>query len=117
CDHRNAEQPIPPAISSQTITPPGQPVSSNSSTLISQDIFTENINPPAIAFSSAQADDRLDDIHQLAACLSLLRPSRSPDDVLEPAVRKCMEDKKNAGLTTIRLFGFVGILGGPVSTR
>ncbi|KAK3805370.1 MAG: hypothetical protein J3Q66DRAFT_423168 [Benniella sp.] len=68
---------------------------SSSGTLPSQGFFTENVNPPTIAFSPPQADGRLDDIRQLAACLSLLRSSHSSDDVLEPLARKWIQDVEN----------------------
>ncbi|KAF9348872.1 hypothetical protein BGX34_002198 [Mortierella sp. NVP85] len=60
-------------------------------TLISQDIFSENVNPSAVAFTPLQADERLSDIRQLASCLSLLRLSRSSDDTLEPTAREWLQ--------------------------
>jgi len=68
---------------SPSLSSPPAPVGNG--TLLSQDFFTENVNPPAIAFAPPQPDERFDDIHQLAACLSLLRPSRPSADILQPA--------------------------------
>ncbi|KAF9362696.1 hypothetical protein BGX34_005674, partial [Mortierella sp. NVP85] len=83
---------------------------------LSQDIFTENVNPPAVVFTPPQADERFNDIRQLAACLSLLRPSRPSDDVLEPTARgwlQSIEDNADEKerldlLATEVIRGFVG---------
>ncbi|KAF9346922.1 hypothetical protein BGX34_003523, partial [Mortierella sp. NVP85] len=102
----NLEQPIsvsnvksgkdaPNAENGQLPTPPGQPPSVDSSIILSQDIFTENVNPPAAAFSPPQADERLNDIRQLAAYLSLLRSSHSSSDVLEPVAHNWIQDVEN----------------------
>jgi hypothetical protein len=63
--------------------------------LIPQSIFAENVDPPAVMFIPPQTDERLNDIRQLAACLSLLRPSRPSDDVLEPTVRNWLQSVEN----------------------
>ena len=62
---------------------------------MSQNIFAENVNPPAIVFTPPQPDERLNDIRQLAACLSLLRPSCPSDDALEPAARDWLKVVEN----------------------
>ncbi|KAK3821479.1 MAG: hypothetical protein J3Q66DRAFT_386314 [Benniella sp.] len=54
---------------------------------ISQNIFSENVNPPSVIFSPPETDGRVNDIRQLAACLNLLRLSSSSDNVLEPVAR------------------------------
>jgi len=84
--------------------------------LISQSIFAENVNPPAIEFAPPPADERLDDIRQLATCLSLLRSSRPSDDLLEPAARDWLkavevdadEQERLMMLATEVIRGFVG---------
>jgi hypothetical protein len=102
----SAEQPCPTsdiksgkdalnADKGQSSTPPSQPTLGSSGAMLSQDFFTENVNPPAIAFSPPQADGGLDDIRQLAACLSLLRSCHSSDDVLEPTARNWIQDAEN----------------------
>jgi hypothetical protein len=63
--------------------------------LISQDIFAENANPPGVVFTPPQADERLKDIRQLAACLSLLRPSRPSNSALEPEARDWLQAVEN----------------------
>ncbi|KAK3805552.1 MAG: WD40-repeat-containing domain protein [Benniella sp.] len=63
--------------------------------LISQDIFAEDVDSSAVMFTPPQTDERLNDIRQLAACLSLLRPSRPSDDVLEPTARDWLQVVEN----------------------
>jgi len=83
---------------------------------ISLYIFTENVNPPAVVFIPPQQDERLKDTRQLAACLSLLHHSRSPDNVLEPAARDWLQTVENDEdeqerlrmLATEVIRGFVG---------
>ncbi|KAK3809454.1 MAG: WD40-repeat-containing domain protein [Benniella sp.] len=48
-------------------------------------IFAENVRPPVIECKLPGADERLSNTLQLAGCLYLLQPNRSPDDILEPA--------------------------------
>ncbi|KAK3809438.1 MAG: hypothetical protein J3Q66DRAFT_405442 [Benniella sp.] len=48
-------------------------------------IFAENVRPPGIEYKLPEPDERLTNTPQLAGCLYLLRPNRSPDDILEPA--------------------------------
>ena len=84
----NTENAQSPILSSQ-------PTPGSSGALLPQGIFTENVNPPATTFAPPQADERVDDIRQLAACLSLLRYSHPSDDVLEPAARKWIQDVEN----------------------
>ncbi|KAK3813932.1 MAG: hypothetical protein J3Q66DRAFT_411217 [Benniella sp.] len=102
----NVEQPIPAsnvksgknapnAENGQSFTHLSQPASGDSGAMLSQDIFTENVNPPAAAFSPPQVDERLNDIRQLAACLSLLQSSHSSNDVLEPVARNWIQDDGN----------------------
>ena len=107
CDHSGIiEQPNPPnnvksgkdglnTDNGLSPAPSSQPVLGGCGTFVSHDIFTENVNPLSVMFTPPQAEERLDDIRQLAACLSLLRPSRSSDDVLEPAARKWIQDVEN----------------------
>ncbi|KAF9364980.1 hypothetical protein BGX34_011817 [Mortierella sp. NVP85] len=84
--------------------------------LISQDIFTENVNPPTVFFTPPQADERLSDIRQLAACLGLLRLFHSSDDTLEPTARDWLQAVENDAdeqerlgiLATEVIRGFVG---------
>ncbi|KAK3818644.1 MAG: WD40-repeat-containing domain protein [Benniella sp.] len=84
--------------------------------LISQDIFAENVNPPGVVFTPPQADERLKDIRQLAACLNLLQLSHSPDDVLGPVAHDWLQAVKNDAdeqerlklLATEVIRGFVG---------
>jgi len=63
--------------------------------MISRDIFTENVNPPAVVFTPPQADERLNNIHQLTACLGLLRLSHSSDDILEPTAQSWLQAVEN----------------------
>ncbi|KAF9360137.1 hypothetical protein BGX34_007929 [Mortierella sp. NVP85] len=63
--------------------------------MISQDIFSENVSPLAVVFTPPQADEHLDDIHQLAACLGLLRHYHSSDDVLDPVARDWLKTVEN----------------------
>ncbi|KAF9350443.1 hypothetical protein BGX34_001220, partial [Mortierella sp. NVP85] len=62
---------------------------------MSQNIFAENVSPPAIVFTPPRSDERVNDIRQLAACLSLLRPSCPANDVLEPAARDWIKVVEN----------------------
>ena len=62
---------------------------------ILQSVFVENVNPPAVVFIPPQPDERLSDVRQLAACLSLLRPSRPSEDTLEPAARDWLKAIEN----------------------
>ncbi|KAF9350073.1 hypothetical protein BGX34_001426 [Mortierella sp. NVP85] len=64
-------------------------------TPILQSIFVEIVNPPTITFTPPQPGERLDDVRQLAACLSLLRPSRPSDDVLELSARDWLKAIEN----------------------
>ncbi|KAF9351068.1 hypothetical protein BGX34_000836 [Mortierella sp. NVP85] len=48
-------------------------------------IFAEDVRPPVIEYKLPGADERLSNTLQLAGCLYLLQPNRSPDDILEPA--------------------------------
>ena len=48
-------------------------------------IFAENVRPLAIDFKLPESDERLSTTSQLAYCLYLLDPHRSPDDILDPA--------------------------------
>ena len=48
-------------------------------------VFAENVRPPVIENKLPGADERLINTLQLAGCLYLLQPNRSPDDILEPA--------------------------------
>ncbi|KAK3816668.1 MAG: WD40-repeat-containing domain protein [Benniella sp.] len=83
---------------------------------ISQHIFTENVNPPAVVFTPPQQDERFKDIRQLSACLSLLQHSPSPDNVLEPTAREWIQSVENDEdeqerlrmLATEVIRGFVG---------
>ncbi|KAF9342567.1 hypothetical protein BGX34_007970, partial [Mortierella sp. NVP85] len=103
----NAEQPSPTTSDFKSIknalntdngqspTPSRQPILGSSGPMLPLDFFTENVNPPAIVFSPPQADGRVDDIRQLAACLCLLRSSHSLNDVLEPTARNWIQDVEN----------------------
>ncbi|KAF9353297.1 hypothetical protein BGX34_011650, partial [Mortierella sp. NVP85] len=85
-------------------------------TPMSQNFFVENVNPPATQFNPPQSDERLTDIRQLAACLSLLRPSCPSIDSLEPAARTWLkavendpdEQERLRMLATEVIRGFVG---------
>jgi hypothetical protein len=50
-------------------------------------IFIENVHPPGIEYKLPEQDERLNNTPQLAGCLYLLQPNRSPDDILEPAAQ------------------------------
>jgi len=53
------------------------------------------VDPPAVVFTPPEPDERLYDTRQLAACLSLLRPSASSIDDLEPTARELLRSVKN----------------------
>ncbi|KAK3806091.1 MAG: hypothetical protein J3Q66DRAFT_422285 [Benniella sp.] len=102
----NAEQPCPTSDfksgkdalntdKGQSPTLQSQPPLGSGVALLSRDFFTENVNPPAITFSPPQTDGRVDDIRQLAACLSLLQSSHSSDVILEPTARNWIQDVEN----------------------
>ncbi|KAK3823289.1 MAG: WD40-repeat-containing domain protein [Benniella sp.] len=57
---------------------------------ISAHIFAKNVPPPATGFKPPEANERLDNMQQLADCLGLLEVS-DPNDVLEPEARKWLE--------------------------
>ncbi|KAF9348198.1 hypothetical protein BGX34_002626, partial [Mortierella sp. NVP85] len=50
-------------------------------------IFAENVRPPVAEYKLPEPDERLSNTPQLAGCLYLLQPNRSPDDILEPAAQ------------------------------
>jgi len=54
---------------------------------IPQDIFPRNVHPPALDVKLPESDERLTNTTQLACCLSLIRDSRSLNDILAPSAR------------------------------
>ncbi|KAK3809436.1 MAG: hypothetical protein J3Q66DRAFT_405440 [Benniella sp.] len=54
-------------------------------------IFSENVDPPGIKYKLPEQDERLNSTPQLAGCLYLLQPNRSPDDILEPAAQDWLQ--------------------------
>ncbi|KAG0253911.1 hypothetical protein BG011_006095 [Mortierella polycephala] len=60
-------------------------------------IFPEDVYPPCVEWKFPELDERLHDTPQLVSCLSLLQASPFPDDALEPAVRKWLQDTEKNG--------------------
>jgi hypothetical protein len=54
-------------------------------------IFAKNVPPPVADFKLPESDERLDNTPQLVCCLGLLQDTRSPDEILDPAVRKWLQ--------------------------
>ncbi|KAK3809372.1 MAG: WD40-repeat-containing domain protein [Benniella sp.] len=57
-------------------------------------IFAKNVRPPAIEYKLPGSDERLTNTPQLAYCLYLLKPDRSPDDTLDPAAHNWLNTTK-----------------------
>ncbi|KAK3809371.1 MAG: WD40-repeat-containing domain protein [Benniella sp.] len=57
-------------------------------------IFAENVRLPAMEYKLPGPDERLTNTPQLAYCLSLLKPDRSPDDTLDPAAHNWLNTTK-----------------------
>ncbi|KAG0234728.1 hypothetical protein BGX31_004467 [Mortierella sp. GBA43] len=63
----------------------------NDVVLVAAHIFTENVGPPSIQFKLPEADERLNNTHQLIYCLHLLQVAHPEDNILEPNERKWLE--------------------------
>ncbi|KAK3821661.1 MAG: WD40-repeat-containing domain protein [Benniella sp.] len=57
-------------------------------------IFDVNVRPPTIKIKLPDADETLDSTLQLVYCLSLLKTTHSPDDMLDPVAQKWLQDTK-----------------------
>ncbi|KAF9351069.1 hypothetical protein BGX34_000837, partial [Mortierella sp. NVP85] len=54
-------------------------------------IFAENVRPSVVEYKLPGPDERFSNTPQLAGCLYLLQPNRSPDDILESTAQNWLQ--------------------------
>ncbi|KAF9355630.1 hypothetical protein BGX34_010335 [Mortierella sp. NVP85] len=92
-DAQSISDDLLPSDDTTVADPQEQQVAEIDTAMIPRHIFAENKRPPFVEFTLPEHDERLKDTPQLSYCLGLLQTWRSsPDSILEPAIRKWLNN-------------------------